>query len=259
MIEELEPLGYSERLIRTSVFRLVQEDWLQVKKIGRKSYYAFTESANNHYTKAARRIYAVTIEHHDDRWLLVIPSFVTEDKMVNFKRQLKWLGFSSLTSGTYAHPSFERSSLEETIKELEITGSVITFSAKTIDDDSSQALKKLVFEKWNLRNLQQQYHNFIKIYQPLLEVLKITPELTSQQSFLLRTLLIHEYRRILLKDHELSSNMLPEDWNGYQANQLVKNLYSKLDKKSCCYIVSSLQAMDGYLPKASIEFERRFR
>lgn len=259
LIESLEPLGFSERLVRTSVFRLVKDSWLQVRKIGRKSFYTFTESANNHYAKAAHRIYAATMEHHDDRWLVVFPSFVVEDKLVSFKRQLKWLGFSTLTSGVYAHPSIERSSLEDTLKELEITDSVVVFSSQTIDGNSEGVLKKLVFEKWDLKGLQQQYNLFIETYQPILDILESGLGLNSQQSFQLRTLLIHEYRRILLKDHELSKNMLPENWQGYKASQIVKALYSLLGNKSCSYIISSLEAMDGSLPKASTEFENRFR
>lgn len=258
LIETLSLLGFSERLVRTSVFRLVKDDWLQVKKIGRKSFYAFTESAHNHYTKAARRIYATNTQHDDDKWLLVIPSFVEEDKLISFKRQLKWLGFSSLASNVYAHPSIEQSSLEDTIKELEITDSVVIFSGRTIDDSSATALKKLVFEKWNLKDLQERYHYFIMTYEPLLMALRNKAEWSNQQCFLLRTLLVHEYRRILLKDHELSSNMLPSDWHGYKANQLIKALYSKLRNKSSSYITSSLEAMDGNLPIASVEFNQRF-
>jgi len=258
LIECLSLLGYSERLVRTSAFRLVKDDWLQVRKVGRKSYYAFTESANNHYTKAARRIYAKSMQHSDEHWLIVIPSFVTEDKLIRFKRQLTWLGFSTLSSGVYAHPSMERSSLEDTVKELKITDSVVIFSSQTIDSNSTEVLKKLVFKKWNIKKLQQQYESFIATYRPILALIKSGLGLSSQQSFLLRTLLIHEYRRILLKDHELSMNMLPGDWNGSIANQLVKDLYAKLGKKSCNYIESSLLSIDGYLPKASIEFERRF-
>lgn len=254
----LAPLGFSERLVRTSVFRLVKDDWLQVRKIGRRSFYAFTESANNHYTKAARRIYSAAKERYDDSWLVVIPSFVAEDKLVIFRRQLKWLGFSTLTSGAFAHPSIEQSSLEETIKELDIADSVIVFSSQTIDDNSARVLKNLVFEKWNLQQLQSQYGDFIKTYLPLLNLLQTNCHLNSQQSFLLRTLLIHEYRRILLQDHELSNNMLPDEWNGYKASQLTGELYSILGKISNRYITSSLEAMDGNLPKASIEFNRRF-
>ena len=264
IIESLKPLGFSERLIRTSVFRLVKDDWLQVKKLGRKSYYAFTESANNHYTRAARRIYAGSSQHSNGRWLIVIPSLVSDDKLTMLKRQLRWLGFSSLSSGAYAHPSIDQTSLEETIKELKLSDSVIIFSSRLLDDDSSVALKKLVFDKWNIESLQHNYQEFIDNYQPILALLEPAQashdgQDSEQQFFLLRLLLIHEYRRILLKDHELPENLLPEDWSGLAANHLVKNIYSILATKSTQFVNNKLQDFDGYLPGTISSFEQRFK
>ncbi|MFT4925353.1 MAG: phenylacetic acid degradation operon negative regulatory protein, partial [Phenylobacterium sp.] len=121
LISALQPLGFSERLVRTSVFRLVQDDWLQTQKVGRRSYYAFTNTAKRHYEKAARRIYAGEVPAWDGSWLIVIPAFVGDDKLVSFRRQLNWLGFSPLASGVYAHPSFDKRSLEETIEEMALS------------------------------------------------------------------------------------------------------------------------------------------
>jgi phenylacetic acid degradation operon negative regulatory protein len=258
LIDALEPLGYSERLVRTSVFRLVKEDWLEAKKIGRKSYYRFTETANLHYTKAARRIYATDNRSPDDHWLILMPSFVDDEKLPELKRQLKWMGFSPLSSGAYAHPRLDQDSLDETIKELKIEDSVVVFSARTIDSRSLNVLKKLVFEKWELELLQQRYQSLISVYQPVLELLENRIRLSDQQIFLMRVLLIHEYRRILLQDHELSDNMLPENWQGHRANHLVKSLYKFFQSGSNRYIVSQLQTMDGYLPKAKTDYSKRF-
>jgi len=258
LIDSLNSLGYSERLVRTSVYRLVKEDWLQVKKIGRKSYYRFTKSANNHYIKAARRIYASNTKSSNNRWLIVLPSFVNEQKIMTLKRQLKWLGFSSLHSGVFAHPCFDQGSLEETLNELDLTDSVIIFSAETIDKNSAQVLKKLVYEKWELEKLLEQYDGFLKTYQPIFDGLTLTI-LANKQSFLLRVLLIHEYRRILLKDHELSCGMLPKNWSGYKVNEVVKEIYSLLARNSCKYISNKLEAMDGSLLMVSKEFSKRFK
>ncbi len=93
LIKALEPLGFSERLIRTSVFRLVQDDWLKVEKQGRKSFYAFTQSASEQYAKAARRIYANSQDNKDNDWLVVIPSFVPESQMQVFKTSIALVRF----------------------------------------------------------------------------------------------------------------------------------------------------------------------
>lgn len=257
LIEALEPLGYSERLVRTSVFRLVQDDWLQTKKIGRKSYYSFTETAKKHNEKAARRIYAGQFGTWDGRWLIVLPTFVAEPKLSQFRRQLQWLGFSPLASGVYAHPSFEQQSLEETVQELELTDQVVIFTSKTLDQASNDVLKHLVMDKWNIKELEQDYQQFIAVYQPMLELLGST-KLSGKQSFLLRILLIHEYRRILLKDHELPQDMLPNPWAGFAAHKLVRQMYGQLADASSQYAKRVLQNADGKLPDESTEFWVRF-
>ncbi|MGX5202146.1 PaaX family transcriptional regulator [Aliikangiella sp. IMCC44632] len=261
LIQCLQPLGYSERLIRTSVYRLVQEDWLQVKKLGRKSYYSFTANANRHYTKAARRIYANQVYFSNRNWLIVLPVFVPDDKMPLLKRQLRWLGFSPLVSGAYAHPSSDQVALEETIQELKISDAVIVLSGHTLNEDSQLTLKKLVFEKWDLEQLNGQYHKLINDYQFLETIelnLKASAKINDGHFVLLRLLLIHEYRRILLQDHELPRELLPPNWHGLTAQKMVQQCYQTLASRSIRFIVSQLQNQDGYLPKNSAEFEQRF-
>ena len=50
----LEPLGVNERLVRTSLFRLREEDWVEATRSGRKSYYQLTSSAKSQ-TRLAER------------------------------------------------------------------------------------------------------------------------------------------------------------------------------------------------------------
>ncbi len=261
LIESLSNLGYSERLVRTSVFRLVEDDWLQVKKIGRKSYYSLTISATNHNLKASRRIYKSSSLSENNDWLILLPSFVTDEKLPELKKQLKWLGFSSISSSVYAHPSFDKNSLEETIKELDLVESVVIFSGKTVDQNSNAVLKKLVFQKWNLSELTGKYDQFLEDYRPILMQLENESSTANSDkiSFSLRLLLIHEFRRILLNDHELSANMLPSDWSGKSARVLVKNIYQYLEKKSIKYITQNLQNSNGSLLKPSEEFYTRFK
>lgn len=259
LIEALQGLGYSERLVRTSVFRLVQDQWLDTKKIGRRSYYCLTESAKGHNQKAARRIYAADFPPWDGRWLLVFPTYVAEPKLSEFRRQLDWLGFSVLAGGVYAHPSFEQQSLEETIAELDLAESVVIFSSETLDDASAKVLKKLVHDKWGIEQLEQEYQQFLVDYTPVLNEVMSDKVLSQSQCFLLRTLLIHEYRRILLKDHELPQDMLPASWAGYKAHQLVASLYQHLSKPSISYITQHLANAEGALPTEDDAFWQRFK
>ncbi len=278
LIEVMADYGFNERSVRTAVFRLSKEDWLVAKKIGRKSYYSYTENARRQFIKAAQRIYSQSIYSTGDQWLIVLPSFVEEKKLNLFKRQLKWLGFSALTSGAYAHPQCAQESLEETIAELGLADSVITFCAKTLDQKANQVLKKLVLEKWQLKELAERYLEFIQIYQPLLDAAGKLLNETSDQGknldqekhsdeeeqrllqsmFQIRVLLIHEYRRILLKDHQLAPNMLPNDWPAQEAVDLVSQIYKLVRQSSCEFIEQHLYNVDGYLPAARASFFERY-
>lgn len=257
LIEALQPMGYSERLIRTAVYRLMQNDWLKSRQIGRKSFYCISESAWGFYTKAARRIYANEPPEWDGSWTLVVPSQVPEEKKEEFRKSLLWQGFNTLVNGMYAHPSSYTTSLEETLYEQKLLGEVVVMSAKTVDVQSMEAIKKLVKNRWNLDELETAYTAFIEFYRPL-----STPEylnsLLAREQFLLRQLLIHEFRRILLRDPDFPDQMLPQGWIGRDALQLVKRTYMALSTGSLRYICDNLENAQGQIPAPSTEFYKRF-
>jgi phenylacetic acid degradation operon negative regulatory protein len=48
----LEALGFGDRFVRTSVFRLQKEGWLEVEKIGRRSFYRVTDQGMRQFRHA---------------------------------------------------------------------------------------------------------------------------------------------------------------------------------------------------------------
>ena len=55
LITAMSEFGISERLVRTSVFRLVQDGWLQATQIGRRSYYSLTDEGRERFAQASKR------------------------------------------------------------------------------------------------------------------------------------------------------------------------------------------------------------
>ena len=257
LIQALVPFGYTERLVRTAVFRLAQQDWLQIKKIGRRSYYCFTDSANHFTEKAARRIYSASTRDWDGSWTLVSPVFVPEDQKGEFRKSMLWQGYHSLVNGMYAHPSSEKTSLEETLHEQNLLGKVIVFSASANDPNSQAALKTLAEQKWNLDELRGMYGDFLRFYQPLvLELGKNNPG--PELSFQIRTLMLHEYRRVLLRDPDFPEAMLPNGWIGFEANDLARRLYALLSENSLDHLHKNMENAQGALPKVNPQYFKRF-
>ena len=257
LITALAPLGFGERLVRTAVFRLAKQDWLKAQKVGRRSYYCFTDDAQAHYERAAKRIYSAGQQEWDGYWTLVLPSAVPEHKRDRFSKSLSWQGFSPLASGVYARPSADREALDETIIELDLAGRVVVLRASTKDPHSQSALKELSQKKWNLDELKALYEEFLEFYRPLTRHLR-PKALSPERSFWLRTLMIHDYRRVLLRDPEFPDVVLPTGWIGFSAHRLVKRTYRNLAPASLEYIQSNLENADGPLPRAGRQFYRRF-
>lgn len=262
LIKTLEPFGFNDRQVRTSVYRLVQSNWLQGNKIGRCSYYCFTDFAMAHYEKAARRIYAADQADGNKNWILVLPISVPDDKKEEFRKSLLWQGFNTLVSGLYAHPSCDTSSLDEAIHELGLAGNVIILNGSVADLNSQRVIKTLIKDRWKLSELETSYRDFLNFYRPLCQQIlnkhDKSEQLCTTECFLLRAILIHDYRRILLRDPDFPQAMLSQGWVGYEAHDLVKKMYKVLGEPSTAYIEKNMNNAQGKLPEASNKFHQRF-
>lgn len=237
IIQTLAPLGINERLTRTAVFRLVQDGWLESRKQGRRSYYRLTQTGQNYYQRAASRIYASKQIEWDGNWTLLFTSLVPEKKREALNRGLLWLGYGRIAAGVFALPRNQREVLNELLADLNLENTVVPMQAHTNDNDS---LKKLVLSRWKLDDLQRLYREFISNYLQASKVLKKQNPPDGHSMLLLRILLIHEYRRILLRDPELPIKMLPEHWEGHAARTLTAEIYRELVSVTTNWVNSKL-------------------
>lgn len=257
LIDALAPFGLNQRLVRTSVYRLIQENWLVSKQIGRRSYYSFTEFGLRQYQKTARRIYSARRAQWDGQWTLVLPAYVEEERD-ELRKELRWLGYGALVSGILARPGADRGSLDETLQELNAVNKVVVMNAHTEELASQGVLKQLSQTCWNLDELEQRYNEFLQRFRPIQIAVNKAKSLDPEQCFQLRTLLIHEYRRILLKDTDLPNELLPSDWAGKAALNLTATIYRATYTASEEYLLAKMETADGKLPKADESFYERF-
>ena len=83
-------------------------------------------------------------------------------------------------------------------------------------------------------------------------------EISDQDAFLLRLLLIHDYRRLLLRDPELPEVLLPPEWTGQQARLLCKELYKRLETGSNRHLDREMCLADGSVPIVDASLPERF-
>ena len=82
--------------------------------------------------------------------------------------------------------------------------------------------------------------------------------LTSQSAFVIRTLLIHEYRKIHLQDPLLPPALLPADWVGSSAYDACAQLYGKVFTAAEEFLTATASTLDGPLPEADSSVFKRF-
>src|SRR5262249_20889128 len=94
LIEILAPFGITERLVRTSIGRLAEQDWLQSRRVGRASFYRLTPAGEKRFAEATARIYAPPPSDWNGEWTLVIvPNDVPAAQRDRVRKELAWLGF----------------------------------------------------------------------------------------------------------------------------------------------------------------------
>lgn len=259
LVEALAPFGISDRLVRTSVFRLVREGWLEAERVGRRSYYRFTPYGTHEYERAARRIYALKQKHWNGHWQLLIPLEIPDRNREPFRRSLQWQGFRAIAPGTFAKPGEGGSALLQILQEFDAVDRVLLMEADSSDLSSEQVLRRLVQECWQLDEVANGYRQFLAHFKPLHQWLLRNPEPEPQTAFIARTLLVHDYRRILLQDTHLPEALLPPGWPGERVLQLTGTAYRRLAEPSVAYITRELESGNGKMPPPVDGFWSRFQ
>ncbi len=254
----VEALGINDRLVRTSIFRLAKEGWIEVEREGRKSFYGFTRSGSKEYQRAAQRIYSAGGNSWRGGWQILIPTHLPGHLRDDFRRSLNWLGFRAISNGTFARPGGDEESIGDLLDEFDVNSGVIVMEAKTTSLTSSKEWRNVVSEYWQLETLEADYRQLIGLFRPLKKTLDNGVLPTPLEAFQARILLIHEYRRILLRDTPLPDDLLPNRWQGTVARQLVQGLYRDLAAPSTNYIQTELVNRQGRLPEPESYFYQRF-
>ena len=118
LIEAMSHFGVSERLVRTSVFRLVQDGWLQSTQIGRRSYYSLSDEGRDRFKQATHKIYGEPLMDWDGEWCLVLLADLDSDRRDTVRKELGWLGFGALSSGVLAHPAPDMGEVDAALRRV---------------------------------------------------------------------------------------------------------------------------------------------
>jgi phenylacetic acid degradation operon negative regulatory protein len=254
----LADFGISERLVRTSVFRLARDGWLQAEQVGRRSYYRLTDEGAERFREATHRIYGEPRQTWSGEWCLVLTAGLAGERRDPIRKELSWLGFGPMSADVMAHPSPDLADVESLLKRVGALDEVVILNGRALGTARNGALRDLVRRSWNLGDIEARYEDFLGRFRPVFRATRGARAIDPATAFQVRTLLLQEYRKVLLRDPLLPAELLPKGWHGVPAYQLCRNLYRRVHAAADEHLGQTMETADGPLPPPAPDFYARF-
>lgn len=205
--------------------RLTDEGWLARNHVGRHSFYRLGPRGEAAFGAAAARIYAGTPPGWDGRFRIAL---LAEPAA---REALAAHGFANLPGGTMLGLSGDPALLPQGVP-------LLVGAPRTTEEARLLALRA-----WPLGPLAEGYGRFLDAFAPLADA-----PIPPAEALLLRLLLVHEWRRLVLRDPLLPPALLPEAWPGAAARALAAALYRRLTPDAEAWLDAEGRHEGGALP-----------
>jgi phenylacetic acid degradation operon negative regulatory protein len=255
-------MNISHRLVRTAVYRLVQDGLLTNEAVGRRAFYSLTATGCEAFNSATQRIYFAERAAWDGTWCMVMAQQLHKVEREQLRRDLVWMGFGHLGQDVFVRPHTgahnQSKEISDALARAGIGDRVLVMNGRQ-DSEFGDVLAAGFFAKaWPLDELARAYQDFIRRFQPCAEALRKGCVITDADAFVLRTCLLHEYRKIILRDPGLPAELLPLRFPGHLAFQLVSELYQVVLAPAERYIEANFVNRAGDWPRLQPSFAARF-
>jgi phenylacetic acid degradation operon negative regulatory protein len=212
-------LGIEEKTTRQALMRTAASGWLDPEKVGRRTRWRLTASAQKMLTEGADRIYSFTGpgESWDGRWLLVYARIPESDRRARHvvQSRLTWAGFGSLGAGLWIspHPDREAEAIS-VLREAGVAADAHVFVARR---SGLADVQVMVSAAWDLGAIEDRYEEFIEEFRA-----------TAPADVLARQVeIVHAWRRFPSIDPVLPRELLPARWSGLKAARLFADRHQR--------------------------------
>ena len=218
LLDLMAGFGVEPGLVRTAISRLVTDGWFERTRIGKQSYYRLSAWGASEFATATARIYrACEPPWSGEMEIALIATADTGQRATHRDRMLR-AGWGQAASNVMARPRIGPDKGPPAAGTASAYPDIVFLTTRPQSAESARALAQVC---WQLDGLAAAYRAFLKAFSPVAEAIAGGAQLGDVHAFQLRILLIHDWRRIVLRDPLLPRAMLPEDWPGTRALELV--------------------------------------
>ena len=241
-----EGMGIGSGVVRTAMSRLTADGWVMRTRVGRNSYYRLSDRGSATFAEAELRIYGQPDVETGSRLRLALPINLPEEQP--FRDQMADQRFVQMSPGAWLGP-------EAHLRQVSPSGDLpVQF---LMVDGTVDGLRLLVARNWRLDRIAQTYERFLVVFRPLAQWLDAGQILPDREALVARILLIHEFRRAVLRDPHLPDTLLPERWPGHEAHELCARIYHSVLPAAERWLDAHGLERDGPLPPPDPSLFRR--
>lgn len=230
----MERLRIEPGTLGAAMSRLTADGWLVRTKKGRNTYYALDDTGRQVFERASRRIYGDDDPGWTGAWELRV---VPPDAVCAWTEA----GWARVDTRVVLRPVAADPGTSP-------PGPAARFTADRIP-------AALVDEAYDLGPVARNYQTFHRRFQALRSGAEGLDPVSAMAA---RTLLIHEFRRVVLKDPVLPPSARPPGWAGHEARSLASVLYGALIPASEAWLSEPDRSPEAPLPPPAPAFWRRF-
>jgi phenylacetic acid degradation operon negative regulatory protein len=218
VIDTMRRVGVEEKATRQALMRTAADGWLTAERVGRRTRWRLTASADRLLTEGTERIYSFGAHRNgwDGRWLLVLARPAESERAARhlLRSRLTWAGFGSPAPGVWISTHAERlAEVEEVLAEAGPSGEAQVFEGSHV----SGGIAAMVGQAWDLRAVSQQYGDFIEAF----------ADARARDPLAATIELVHAWRRFPWTDPDLPAQFLPPRWSGVRAAVLFRRRHDK--------------------------------
>lgn len=247
-------LGVAGTVVRTAAWRLAGDGWLERTRAGRSSFYRLTQQGRTTFGEAAHRIYGPPdgdAPPWDGRLRLVLlgGGAGSGEGREAARSVFEKAGFAPVQPGVLVGLG------STAMPDAAGPDGPIVLDAAASDDGSAQ---RLAWQAWPLARTAEAYGSLLDLFRPLRAWLEAGKNLSDRDALLARLLLVHQYRRAVLRDPHLPRDLLPPGWPGADAYATAGAIYRAALPGAERWLDANATTESGPLPPPGPELRRRF-
>ena len=217
-IDLLGRLGVEQKATRQALMRTAADGWLTSERVGRRTCWRLTPSAEQLLGDGARRIYGFTgaTTGWDGRWVLVLARAPESERPTRhvLRTRLSWAGLGNPAPGVWIGPHPDRvGEVEQVLDDAGVPDAQVFVGEHRGFGD----LRAMVRQAWDLDAIERGYEQFVASFD----------RRRGDDALVDVTELVHTWRGFPFTDPALPATLLPTPWLGVEAARLFARLHAR--------------------------------